>query len=249
MSTPVEVGEIVQGPYRPHICVILAMSADGKISDTRRTAARFPSQHDQAHLETQLAQADAALFGAGTLRAYGTTLSIQSPELKQQRQLRRQPEQPLQIVCSASGDLVPDWRFFAQPVPRWLLTTAAGAQRWQGQPEFERLLVVPGFDWPSIMIEFARLGIHRLLVMGGGTLVASLVTADLVDELWLTLCPLLIGGSTAPTPVDGIGGSIQRAPRLRLLSVKTLGDEVFLHYQRQRAGPESPGTESKVTLP
>lgn len=59
------------------------MSMDGKIADVKRSPARFSSRADKAHLEKQIAAADAVLFGASTLRAYGTTLSISNPQLLQ----------------------------------------------------------------------------------------------------------------------------------------------------------------------
>ncbi|WP_293233658.1 MULTISPECIES: dihydrofolate reductase family protein, partial [unclassified Microcoleus] len=105
-----------------HTTVILAMSADGKITDTALTAARFGSANDKSHLEQQVAASDAVLFGNGTLRAYGTTLRVFSPDLLEQRKLQGKPPQPVQIVCSRSRKFDPNWRFFQQPVPRWLLT-------------------------------------------------------------------------------------------------------------------------------
>ncbi|NJM98422.1 MAG: hypothetical protein HC800_15790 [Phormidesmis sp. RL_2_1] len=102
---------------RPHTTAVLAMSADGKIADAHHGAARFPSPVDKAHLEVQVAKADATLFGAGTLRAYGTTLPVTNPELIAQRRSRHQLDQPSQIVCSATGNLDPHYRFFQQPVP------------------------------------------------------------------------------------------------------------------------------------
>lgn len=217
------------------------MSADGKISDAHRTAARFPSAADKRHLETWVADADATLFGAATLRAYGTTALVKDTSLLAIRHRQQRPPQPIHIVCSPSGQLPPDIPFFRQPVPRWLLTTAAGSQGWQGQQQFERVWTAPHqgteerFHWPTIFAELKTRRIHHLLIMGGGQLVADLMAHDLIDELRLTICPLIIGGQTAPTPCDGSGFSLQDAPRLTLVGHKTIDDEVFLHYRRQRA--------------
>ncbi|WP_204140799.1 RibD family protein [Halomicronema sp. CCY15110] len=225
---------------RSQVTVVLAMSADGKIADRDRTAARFSSAHDLAHLETLVAQADAVLFGAGTLRAYGTCLSVRQRALVEQRETRHQPPQPIQIVCSQSGHLEPQWRFFQQPVPRWLLTSSAGAQHWSAMVEgddgtyFDQVLpdLTEPMDWRSLLQRFHPLGIERLALLGGGTLVASFAEQDLIDEMHLTVCPLLLGGAAAPTPFDGTGLAIAQALKLQLIGVRQVENEVFLHYRR-----------------
>ncbi|BAY73675.1 deaminase-reductase domain-containing protein [Nostoc linckia NIES-25] len=269
--------------HRPHTTVVLAMSADGKIADCRREPARFGSRADKAHLEKQIAASDAVLFGAGTLGAYGTTLTISDPNLLQDRAQGVKPLQPIHIVITHSGNLNPEIRFFKQPVERWLLTTTGGAASWnrrentlrhhlpqlekgenvtgspkgwhlqQSEPEqnsasqssvqeyprkFEQILV---FETPTGEIDIstalnhlATLHITRLVVLGGGQLVASLLELDLIDELWLTVCPLILGGSNAPTPVDGQGFLSHLARKLQLLEVNTVEQEVFLHYRLQR---------------
>ncbi|NEQ19698.1 MAG: riboflavin deaminase, partial [Microcoleus sp. SIO2G3] len=78
------------------------------------------------------------------------------------------------------------------------------------------------------------LGIKRLAVLGGGELVASMLELDLIDEFWLTICPLILGGSTAPTPVEGSGFLPEFAKRLELMAVQTVEQEVFLHYRLQQ---------------
>jgi 5-amino-6-(5-phosphoribosylamino)uracil reductase len=211
------------------------MSADGKIADSQRQAARFASKADRDHLESQIALTDAVMFGAGTLRAYGTTLSVSNSELLQARQKRGQPPQPLQIVCSTSVNLDPNLPFFRQPVPRWLLTTTRGAQYWQSLAidRFEQILVADGEDrqrinWPCAFRQLASFGCQKVAVLGGGELIASLLAEDLIHELWLTVCPVILGGVTAPTPVDGQG--FFAAKPLKLMAVKQVEDEVFLHY-------------------
>ncbi len=220
------------------------MSVDGKIADFNRSPARFGSSHDRNHLETLIAQADGVLFGGGTLRAYGTTLLIKSSSLLQKRQLQGKPAQPVHIVCSRSAAFAPELVFFRQAVPRWLLTSPEAQAAWQERPEFEQVLSFyceasgcGELDWSKTLGHLYGLGIKRLAVTGGGELVAGLVGAGLVDELWLTVCPLILGGATAPTPVAGAGFVEKLAPRLTLVSAEVVDQEVFLHYRCQNPDP------------
>ena len=218
-----------------HTTVILAMTADGKIADYQYSAARFGSDRDRSHLEKQVSLADGVLFGAGTLKAYGTTLTVKDPKLLQERIERSQSSQPVQVVVSASGNLNPQWRFFRQPIPRWLLTSNRGVS-WQNKQGFERILTCStiksdlSIDWSEAFTQFKELGISKLAILGGAELVASLLAVDLVDELWLTICPLILGGN-APTPVGGMGWLQSQGKQLKLLEVKQIEGEVFLHYQ------------------
>ena len=227
---------------RPYAIVVLAMTADGKIADRERSPARFSTAADQSHLEQQIAFVDAVLFGAGTLRAYGTSLPISNPQLLQARQQKSKPLQPVHIVCSASASLDPHLRFFSQSLPRWLLTTAAGAQSWQ-ESGFERIIVADAkkelyHDSPIDLIkafaQLVELGIEKVAILGGGQLVASLLAQQLIDEVWLTVCPLILGGVDAPTPVEGTGLLAQQAQSLELLSVERIDQEIFLHYRLQQ---------------
>jgi 5-amino-6-(5-phosphoribosylamino)uracil reductase len=215
---------------RPQITVILAMTADGKITDRNGSAARFGSTIDRTHLETQIALADGVLFGAGTLRAYGTSLSITNPQLSQLRVAAGRTSQPFHIVASASGKLDRNSKFFTQPLPRWLLTTRQGAEIWQGTSYFERLLI-NDVEWQPVLSQLLELGINKLAVLGGGSLVASLFKINAIDELWLTVCPLILGGKDAITPVEGEGWLQSQGKKLSLLEAKQIEDEVFLHYR------------------
>jgi len=239
--------------HRPYTTVVLAMSADGKIADFRRSPARFGSGADKAHLEKQIAASDAVLLGAGTLRAYGTTLTVSQPMLLQHRIKAGKSPQPVHIVITQSADLDPEIKFFQQPIERWLLTTTMGARSWQKReqkldstgltladkspPKFNHIMV---FDAPTGNVDtstalqhMVSLHITRLAVLGGGELVAALLQSNLIDELWLTVCPLILGGASAPTPVGGVGFLSQLAPKLQLLEVHQVEQEVFLHYRLQ----------------
>jgi 5-amino-6-(5-phosphoribosylamino)uracil reductase len=208
--------------------LVLAMTADGKIANGDRSAAKFSSPQDFRHLEEQVAQADAVLIGAGTLRIHGTTMRIIDPELIQSRIQRGQSPQPIQIVCSRSGDLNPDLKFFRQPVPRWLLNTAVNEDQ-----RFDRVLQISNgqdIDWQQAWVELAGLGIDRLCILGGSEIATALWEQDLIDEFHLTICPWILSNVAAPTPCDGKG--LKMPHQLELINHQVIGQEIFLHYQR-----------------
>lgn len=185
-------------------------------------------------------------------------MGVYDSALIQAREDRGQSPQPAQIIASASGAIAPDLGFFQQDCPRWLLTTPQGAERWGNQPGFDRILIMPTIadpstaiapvrpliDWSKALGKLKAEGIAHLAILGGGTLVAALLAINAIDEWHVTLCPLLIGGENAPTPVDGSQGfPASQAPRLRLKSARPVGDEVFLYYVRAEDSP-SGGAET-----
>ncbi len=240
---------------RPQTTVILAMSADGKVSDSQRSHAAIGSKEDWDHLERQVALADAVLLGAQTVRASGSAMRVIKPELIQQRRDRSQSEQPIHIICSRSGSLAKTMRFFQQPVPRWLVTTQAGAEPWQGKPQFDQVLVFEtsggAINWEDFFRYCQDANLESIAVLGGGMLIASLLEGGWIDSIWLTICPVLLGGARSPTPFDGIGFSQDLAPRLLLLESHQIGDELFLHYQLKASdntvSVTSPEAEARPT--
>ncbi|WP_009547673.1 RibD family protein [Crocosphaera subtropica] len=219
---------------RPKTAVILAMTADGKIADFQRNAARFGSNIDQNHLEKQISLVDGVLLGARTLRAFGTTVIVKDAELLANRKQNNKPSQPINIVVSASGKIADNLRFFSQPVPHWLMTTQEGTK--EQTSKFEKVLTFPEIEAGKINLVEAlkrlkELGLSHLAIIGGGELVANCLEQNLIDELWLTVCPYLLGGKTAPTPVEGMGFLSSHAQKLELLSLEQKEQEIFLHYK------------------
>ena len=221
------------------VTLVLAMTADGKIADVAKSPPTFSSDRDYAHLVEQIALSDAILVGSGTLKDGGSVVLVDQPELIQARIDRGQPAQPPQIICSRSGKIDAKLPFFSQPIDRWLLTTKKGASAWQSGESFSRVIgceTADGsdIDWQAVTSELTKLGIENICFLGGSELAASLFAANFIDELWLTVCPFIYGGSAAPTPVSGSGFTPDLAPKLTLLSVDRVEQEIFLHYRVQK---------------
>jgi riboflavin biosynthesis pyrimidine reductase len=79
----------------------------------------------------------------------------------------------------------------------------------------------------------AEYGVKSLVCEGGGALLRSLATADLLDEIHLTLAPVLFGGAAAPTLTGLPGDFLPKPLEFRLAKMEALGDECLLHFKRK----------------
>jgi riboflavin biosynthesis pyrimidine reductase len=86
---------------------------------------------------------------------------------------------------------------------------------------------------PWILEALQRRGVETLLVEAGGDLLFQFLAKDALDELYVTLCPLVIGGET-PSLADGHGFLRSEMRRLKLLSAEVEEDEIFLRYSVRR---------------
>ena len=217
---------------QPTVCLVLAISLDGRLVPPEGGAAQLGGVGDRRALEQALAWGDACLIGAGTLRAHQCTCLIRTPQLLEQRRLDGRAEQPAAVVVSRSPDFSSSWRFFDQPLQRWLLAPEPvdqGFDRW--------FPLAP--TWPERLKALGAAGIQRLVLLGGAQLSADLLQADCVDALQLTLVPQLLGGCFSWLPCTDVPLPVALAQPGAWQSdgVEDLGDgELLVRYQRIRPG-------------
>jgi 2,5-diamino-6-(ribosylamino)-4(3H)-pyrimidinone 5'-phosphate reductase len=221
---------------RPHCVLNVAMSLDGKIASRARELPTFPSPEDRRMMDRIRADADAVLIGAATLRAADFPLRIRSAARRRQRVIRGKSEQPLNILLSATLSISLNGRFFFNPGTRRLVVTTTRAPRRKRQAARRRseVLVWKGkkIDLRRLMRELHRRGIRELLLEGGGTTNFEFFRLGIVDEIYITLCPVVIGGAGSPTPVDGAGFLPEEFLKFSPTRVRRVGGELFLHYRR-----------------
>jgi riboflavin biosynthesis pyrimidine reductase len=168
-------------------------SIDGAIElDGRSRSLSGPA--DRAAFMAMRACADAVLVGAGTVRAenYGP---VKLDEGTQRRRVDRGQEPlPRLAIVSGAADLDPRAKVFSGAKPL-LLTSAKGAN---SRPDLGPVaeVTVCGEDVVDLgyaLDHLSALGLVRVLCEGGPTLMSSLLAHDLVDELCLTISPVLAG--------------------------------------------------------
>jgi riboflavin-specific deaminase-like protein len=217
----------------------MAMTADGKIATANRKVSSFGSRRDHDNLLELRATADAVMAGARTVDSNPINLGP-GPEKYRRKRLRRGlAEYNLRVIVTGSGTLDGNAAIFKKRFsPIVVLTTArAGLRKLERLRSLATAVKVCGKKNINFRqaLEWLRRqwGVRRMLCEGGGELNDALFRAGLVDELHLTVCPFIFGGRNAPTIADGIGvGSLAKASALELVSMKRVGDELYVVFKR-----------------
>jgi riboflavin biosynthesis pyrimidine reductase len=207
------VDEAVNHERRPHesgrawLMLCMVMSLDGStVVEGRSGALSHPV--DAALLAALRRQADVILVGAGTVRAEGY-----GP-----------PKRPGQriVVVSRTGNV--DYR-----AP--LFTSGAGVLALpEDAPQVPIPTIRAGTGSVDVAGVMAQLDADVVQAEGGASLNAALAAADLVDELNVTLAPMVTGG-------DGprlTNGAPDMTRRLRLAQLAEHDDYVFMRWLRTR---------------
>lgn len=206
------------------------MSADGKISSVERCQVSISGLEDRARVDLLRAESDAVMVGVGTVLADDPRLRVKSLSSREARRAKGWPEDPLRIIADSRAR-TPSYAKVLGPGCIVAVTDSASQER------LDRLsskceIIVCGEERVDLTELFSRLfdrGVKRLMVEGGATLNWSLLKLGLVDELYVYMGSMLIGGENAPTLMDGPGFK-DNFPRLTLSCVERLDEGVLLKW-------------------
>lgn len=209
-------GDLVR-PDGPQVLAQLGQSLDGFIASRSGDACFVTGTEDREHLHRLRALVDAVVVG-------GTTAAVDDPRLTVRAVVG---PHPTRVVVDPGGRL---------PAASAVLTDGAAPTLWLVGPDVEvpaalssHVDVVrwpqPGRMAPGEILELLRgRGLGRVLVEGGGRLVSAFVEAELVDRLYLTTAPVIVGDGVPGLRLPGadtMAGAL-RPPVRRWL----LGDDV-----------------------
>lgn len=210
----------------------MVQSADGKTAIEGK-ASRLGTGNDRSVMRTLRSSADAVMVGGGTVRAERLSLSLDAEDIR---------PVPRAVILTNTGDLplesnlVRDHR---QEVLVLLSDSAdKGVERRLGHlAEIRR---VPATESGTIDVANAlelmksRYSIDILLCEGGPVLNQALINADLADELFVTMAPVLVGANASEDPGAFLKDRLGDPKALRLISSHVAGDELFLRYSIEK---------------
>jgi riboflavin-specific deaminase-like protein len=214
------------GADRPWVLLNLVLSADGHASIDGRVT-QLTSATDQALFHHLRAQSDAILVGAATVRAekYGPVRI--SDVVAAKRAADGRAERPTLVIVSRSLDLEIDTLAVAgQPVV--VLTCASSnATRRAHIQQFAEVVIVgeDSVDLAQALAVLHRRGAGVVLCEGGAVLNGELAQVGLIDEVCVTVAPVL-GGD----PSTQSGAPLHTSLRMKLQHAKTLDGNVFLRW-------------------
>ena len=220
----------------PYVIVNVAMTADGKTDTVNRRGATISSVEDKERVDRLRADVDAIMVGGRTLLQDDPRLTVKSGLLRQERLDRGLSANPIKVGVVTKADLRPDSRFLTEGPAQVIIftTTQTDPSQVDSLQQQGVLVYVLGeqlVDLALAMEKLVEIGVQQLLVEGGGILIESLLRLQLIDEISIYIAPLIFGGASAPTFVNGPGLSLDEALHLQLIAVNKLGDGgILLKY-------------------
>ena len=216
---------------RPYVFVNMVASADGG-TVVNGVTEQLGSDGDRHIFLLLRSMADGILVGAETVRNEGYGPPRIRTEFRAGREARGQSALPRLAVVTRSLRL--DW---ASPLftdgtsrPFVLAPEDADSARLEEARGYADVITAgaPLLDFDAALRQLGKKGIAALLCEGGPTLNAALIEAGLIDELCLTISPLLVGGGGGSRIMGA--AALPQPAGLSLASVLEEDGYLFLRY-------------------
>jgi riboflavin biosynthesis pyrimidine reductase len=222
------------GRRGPRVLLNMVSTADGRATLAGRSAP-ISSPADRALFHALRSTADAVLVGAGTVRTERYGRIVRDERMRRRRRDRGLVEEPLACIVSGRLDLDSGTPLLSDAHARVLVLTASAAS-------------VPGAD---AQVSYIRRGangeldlgaaiealhdehdVQLILCEGGPHLARTLFAEELIDELFLSISPILGGGTASGSEAVRIlaGTELEPPVELELLDVLRESSHLFLRY-------------------
>lgn len=218
---------------RPMVTLKLASSFDGRIATATGESRWITGAQARRAVHGLRATHDAVMIGAGTARADDPMLTVRDMGFPAARQ-------PVRVVLSRWLELPLDSRLArsAREVPLWICHGPdAAPERIQAWQSVGARLFECASEGRQIMVRaaleaLAEAGLTRVFCEGGGALAASLLLADLVDDLVGFFAGTVLGAEGQPS-VGALGiDALSQAPRFALVTHRQMSPDLMALWRR-----------------
>jgi diaminohydroxyphosphoribosylaminopyrimidine deaminase/5-amino-6-(5-phosphoribosylamino)uracil reductase len=226
---------LVNQPFRKHartgkpwVLLKAAMTLDGKVATGTGDSKWISSQESRKLAHRWRAEVDAVAVGIGTALADDPRLTARVEDVVRQ---------PRRIVFDSCGRLPPDSELMreARRVPLTAVVSRAAPRESTDTLEAHGadVLVAPGENETArvhaALVQLGEAGITSILLEGGPHLAGAFLDAGEIDELRLFLAPIVLGGRTARSALEGEGVEvIAEATHALTLDCEQLGEDLLV---------------------
>ena len=210
---------------RPYVIVNMVATADGQARVDGDTSS-LGNDADMALFLQLREQVDCVMAGTATIAAEQYKGPASKPAVRERRERRGLRERPLFATVTRSGVLPLEAPVFGDAEIDIAVFSEAETGAGAAAANVTTVATLDPREILSVLRE--RFGVRTLLLEGGPRINAAFFAAGLVDELFLTLAPVLTG-SSEPFPI--IAGVLPQRQQLHLVSVLTDDEHLYLRYR------------------
>ena len=212
---------------RPRVTINCAMSLDGKIALPSRRQTRLSCDEDLKRVHTLRNNSDAIVVGIGTVL-------MDDPKLLVKEKYVSSPSKPLRIVLD-SNFRIPKNAQVLKPGAPTLIVTTCNEERHNDIEVIRCGLLNERVDLQQLLEYLGKRGIKKIMVEGGETVMWEFLKNNLVDELFVFIAPLIIGGVTSPTLAGGKGAaSLDFVIQMKMQRITRIGNGLLIHCKPQK---------------
>lgn len=212
-----------------YVILNAAMSLDGKIS-TRRNDSSFSSRKDWIRVHKLRSSVDGIVVGISTVLKDNPMLNVR---------YYSKGKNPVRIIIDSRARIPLNSRIIRSSKK---IQTIVGTTRNAPIRKIKPLkkvgvqVLITGkrkVNIKSLFQQLEKLGLKRILVEGGGEINWSVLKIGLVNELIVSISPVVVGGRNAKTLVEGEGiSNITNGIKLKLTRILTNNkNEIVLFYK------------------
>jgi riboflavin-specific deaminase-like protein len=215
-------------PGRPYVIANMVTTADGRAALGGRTKA-LSSDADRELFHRLREQVDAVMAGVATIAIENYGPLVRDPVRRERRRAAGLEEVPLAVTASRSLELPVQAPLFADPESRVVVLTNSTREAPSAPGVVVERQTGEVLDLSLGLATLReRYGVRALLMEGGPTLLAAMIEGGLVDELFLSLAPVLAGATGEPSILEGPVGE---PLGMGLLSMLHDDGHLFLRYR------------------
>jgi len=215
---------------RPYVIINCAMSADGKIASPSGKQLRISNEEDIKRMYNLRNSCDAVLVGINTILSDDPKLTVKDGYVEN-------PKNPIRIILDVHCRTKENALAVDDKAKTLVITNGACDKNYgtnvevvQCDVDFEGLI-----DLEKMLEILSNYGIKKLMVEGGSTVIWNFLKQGFVDDLYVFIGPMIIGGKYTPSMADGEGISTEDdLISLEIVKVSKLSDGILVHYKLRK---------------